>query len=218
MAWPSSRYKTAANGGSWVPADMNGVQDQYVRSAGIERDDLEQAITQQLGLTTTGAGHGGAAVRRGKSIIATDESRTNTAYGTLATPDQVANIVLPTDGLLCVRFQALVKNSVDGAGKIAIFVGANQLKVVAGGAPVVQEASISIIGGAPVYTPVLTGQSGLFSLSSVADAVFVATGQVIGATEIWVPAGTYTVSVQYKASSGSINAKERKLWVSSIGF
>jgi hypothetical protein len=34
----------------------------------------------------------------GKSIIATEETRTNVAYGTLTTPDVVTGIVLPTDG------------------------------------------------------------------------------------------------------------------------
>lgn len=30
-------------------------------------------------------------------------------------------------------------------------------------------------------------------------------------------AGTYNISVQYKATSGSITAKERKLWVAVLG-
>ena len=40
-----------------------------------------------------------------QGIIATEESRTNTAYGPLATPDVVKGIVLPTDGLIVVGYR-----------------------------------------------------------------------------------------------------------------
>ena len=40
MAWPSVRHKTAVAGGTWTPADMNAVQDQYLRPAGIVAGDL----------------------------------------------------------------------------------------------------------------------------------------------------------------------------------
>jgi hypothetical protein len=33
-----------------------------------------------------------------------------------------------------------------------------------------------------------------------------------------LPAGTYDFSVRFKSSSGSVTAKNRKLWVASIGF
>lgn len=51
MPWPSSRYKTAVAGGSWTPADMNGAQDQFLRTAGIERGDLHVAV----GIVPTGS-------------------------------------------------------------------------------------------------------------------------------------------------------------------
>lgn len=226
MAWPSARFKTASNGGSWVPADMNGVQDQYLRSAGLERDDLEQAITQQLGLTTTGSGHGGAAVRRGKSIIATEEARSNVAYGLLTTPDRVQSIVLPTDGLIVVGYQALWKNSVAGAASAAIFVGANQLKTQQETAPAVQAANMSVGNSTDRYVPLTTSALGLTTVNSSAAAYTsdVATGQILGLGQssavayIFAAAGTYDVSVQFKATSGSVTAKERKLWVWTVGF
>ena len=40
MAWPSSRFKDAAAGGSWTPTDMNGVQDMFIRPSGIIASDL----------------------------------------------------------------------------------------------------------------------------------------------------------------------------------
>ena len=249
MAWPSSRYKTASNGGSWTPADMNGVQDQYIRSAGVEADDLEQAVTEALGITTSASGHGGAAARRGNCIVPTEESRTNTAYGTLTTSDIVEDIVLPTDGLIVVLYSAMWKESVAGAARAALFVGANQLKAsafgVAGG-PQVQAAATQAGGGVTnSYTPLATVPVGLASgeinPGSAID-VPVTTGQAVGAMGsntasfyvgsvnwketmpvgspcfIFAAAGTYDISVQFKASSGSVTAKERKLWVWSIGF
>ena len=44
MAWPSARFKTAGAGGSWTPTDMNGVQDQYIRAAGILNADLSTEV------------------------------------------------------------------------------------------------------------------------------------------------------------------------------
>lgn len=235
MAWPSARFKTAANNGSWTPADMNGVQDQYVRAAGLTRDDLETAITQSLGLTTTAAGHGGAAVRRGKSIVATEESRTNTAYGTLTTPDQVANVVLPTDGLIVVAYQALWRPSDASAiARAAIFVGSNQLMWADNdGAPAVQEVSFDASSNAASigYASLATSGRGLESPQVAATAnpeSQVTTGQVIyskasssangGPCYLFAAAGSYTVSIQFKATVGAVFAKDRKLWVWTIGF
>jgi hypothetical protein len=242
MAWPSSRYKTAAAGGSWTHDDMNGVQDQYVRTAGVETDDLETEVTQALGLNTTASGHGGAAVRRGKSIIATEEARTDTAYGLLTTPDQVENVVMPTDGLIVVAYQALWKESVTGAARAAIFVGADQLKIAHNTAtPATQAAARP----STAYANLHTWGGGLASIDPAADTSQVTTGQVVGFHSqtpetsvnveidgsevdgplfgagpcyIFAAAGTYDISVQFKASSGSVTAKERKLWVWTVGF
>jgi hypothetical protein len=77
----------------------------------------------------------------GKSIIATSEARTNTAYGLLTTPDRVTGVVLPTSGLIAVAYQATWQESVATAGRAAVFLASTQLKRnVAGSGPVVQEA------------------------------------------------------------------------------
>jgi hypothetical protein len=39
-----------------------------------------------------------------------------------------------------------------------------------------------------------------------------------GPCYIFAAAGTYTVSVQFKSSSGSVTAKNRKLWAWTLGF
>lgn len=174
-------------------------------------------------------------VRRGKSIIGTTEARSNVAYGTLTTPDQVTGIVLPTDGFIVVGYQATWQESVDGAARAAIFVGANQLTFAsenAAASPLFQEASVGM--AAAIYGVLATGPLGLAGTASGSGGVGytgdVTTGQVLGVvpaagtglgggpTYIFAAAGTYTVSVQFKASSGSVTAKNRKLWCWTMGF
>lgn len=143
-------------------------------------------------------------------IIATEESRTNTEYGTLTTKDEITEVVVPTNGKLAVSFRAHVKQSVGGAGRVAFFIGANQLKNTVGG------ASEGTLAGTVFNTFYSAGSAFTTSETEAADAT---TGQIIhtGPFEIFLAAGTYAVSVQYKSTSGSMTAKERKLWVAVYG-
>jgi hypothetical protein len=158
---------------------------------------------------------------RGKSIIATEESRTNTAYGTLTTPDQVTGIVVPADAFLFVSYRALVKQSVASAATLAIFLSATQAKYPSGsGAPALQETGI----GADVndynwaYT-LASGTLGWVAVSGAGDASSVTTGLFAAQGLAFdVAAGTYDVTVQYKASSGSVTAKDRRLRVWTLPF
>jgi hypothetical protein len=191
----ANKYKTAANGGTWTAADMNSMQDVF----GV-----------------------------GNSIIGTTESRTNVAYGTLTTPDQVANVVVPTNGVVAVLYQATWQESVLGAGRAAIFIGSNQLKTVTtAAAPAVQEVSLGQTGGAALDTPLSTFQGGLGQINTNnAYSGDVTTGQAISVTQNYaggpcyifgLPAATYTISIQFKSTSGSVTAKNRKLWVWTLG-
>lgn len=199
---------------------------------------------------------------RGKAVIATEESRTNTAYGTLTTPDRVSSVVVPSDGLLCIAYQAVWKESVAKAARAALFIGANQLKVQANGGGTVEPSTTAATLGAGsgiaapstnLYKPLVSDPSlGLVSdMATSATANDVATGQLIGfvstqdpigielggtvtnvtpgatnympttrggACLVFVAAGTYDVSVQFKASSGSVTVKNRRLYVWTIGF
>lgn len=198
--------------------------------AKFSTSDLTTATLQTLGMNS------GGQVGRGKSIIASTESRTNVAYGTLTTPDQVSGIVLPTDGLIFVAYHATWQESVQSAAAAAIFIGATQLKrATETGAPGVDETSH---GATPAATdrPLTTYPYGLSSWAGVSAAYGgdVTTGQVVGSADstlssnannrfgvcgpIFAAAGTYTVSVQFKASSGSVTAKNRRLWVWTLGF
>lgn len=193
-----------------------------------DEPNLTVTMLQKLGLNDSSRSQ----VGRGKSIIATSESRSNVAYGTLATPDRVQGIVLPTDGLIFVVYHAVWKNSVAAAGHAAIFLGSNQLlnppTGAGGGGDVIQQAT------GPINTNVdLVLATSPFGLESAGGGI---TGSYTGPAStgvaavsqtasgpngictIFAAAGTYDVSVQFQASSGSVTAKNRKLWVWAVGF
>lgn len=206
-----TRFKSFVNGGSLLPSDLNAIQD-----------DLGN---QLAGVNVAGGFNEGANVRRGKFIQPAVGSRTNTAYGALSNgPDQVANIVLPGDGLIIIAFQAVAQSTVLGAGRAAIFLGANQVKSF-GTALASQEATIGAGTGAANVDHILAaGAGGLVSPNSGGYAGDATTGQIIGAdgvygyTVLHAAGGTYTISVQYKATSGTISVKNRRLWVRSEAY
>ena len=176
-------------------------------------------------------GLGGASVR-GAVNIAASQSVTSTTYTTLATPDQVAGIVLPSNGLIAVWYQATWQESVAGAGSAAIFVGANQLKVAPANdgstaTPVVQAAGTGAASAANYNVSLATYGLGLVSeqVSAGTRAYLgdVSTGQAVGNGSggpcyIFAAAGTYTISVQFKSTSGSVSAINRKMWVQALPF
>jgi len=201
----------------------------FLNGRTFNEDNLPVSLLQKLGLSDSSGQKG-----RGKSIIIQSESRSNTAYGTLTTPDQVSGIVLPTDGLIAIGYQATWQESVNAAARAALFIGANQLKLTNAdiAAPVVQETGLNS-GGTSVNKPLATSNVGLVCspTNTTAYTGDVTTGQVLGMnassgvigpwggfTFAFAAAGTYTVSVQFKASSGSVTASNRKLWVWTIGF
>lgn len=215
----------ASGGGAITATTISG--DVTVTSGGVTAIGAQKVLRTMLDQTnvTTPLGlNDGTNVRRGKSIIATSESRTNVAYGTLTTPDQVTSVVLPTDGLLLIGYQARWQNSVSGNGRAAIFIGANQLKVAqASGAPLVQEAQGP--SGTGADTPLSSTGQGLIGLGGAGGSTAdVTTGQLVsmstagGFCVVFAAAGTYTVSVQFKSASGSVTVADRKLWVWAVGF
>lgn len=184
----------------------------------LDVDNLLAAVKDKLGLSDA------TTVRRGKSIIVASEARTNVAYGLLTTPDQVSNVVLPQDGLILVTFQAIWNNTISSAGRAAIFLNGVQLAIgKSASVPVVQEATGGV-GGADA--PLCSTVSGLLSGDSTGtQSTEVTTGQLValsgnigGACAIFAAAGTYNVSVQFRATSGTVNVQRRKLWVEARAF
>ena len=173
----------------------------------------------------------------GALSITAAEARTNTAYGTLTTPDEVRNVVLPAEGLLFVQFDALWIETVMDTARAAIFINGTQLQIMSGNAYAVTEAKTDTTGGALAYQRLWSVDGGLVSrgnngtttpsVPSTGAAMGSNSGTLVvagadysnsfpagGATVIHgLAAGVYTVSVQYKSSSGTVTVKERKLRV-----
>lgn len=184
----------------------------------------------------------------GFTNIAATESRTNTAYGVLTTPDQINEIVLPTNGIIEVLCQSTWQESVAGAGRASLFLGALQLQGVSpdgGGAGV--QAALTNTAIANADRMLISSPIGLISeAKNAADPAAytgdITTGQIIGLAQggtqaaaawttnlgtvvataamgmggpchIFAAAGTYDISMQFKSSSGSVTAKNRKLWI-----
>lgn len=151
--------------------------------------------------------------------IATEQSRENTAYGKLATPDEVENVVVGTDGLMIIGYLAAAKSTVASAASAAIFLNSTQLKGLASGGAAVQSATLPGTSFAFLYST----QKGLTAIEN--GPSLVTTGTVLGTAEtsygsfciVYVAPGEYDVSIQFKATSGKATVKERKLWVATMG-
>lgn len=166
--------------------------------------------------------------RRGKLSVAGSESTTATtyAYSNLATPDRITQIVLPTDGLIVVWYQAIWQNTVASNGRAAIFLSGVQLKIGQGtGVPIVSEVN----GPAETNDDAVlaTVSAGLGSVGGAGAATEVTTGQIVaqggsnlgGPLYIFAAAGTYDISVQFKNNAaGTTTIKNRHLWVASLDF
>lgn len=200
-----------------IPAEgsPNTTEDPKIKAA-IKA--YNESLNSENDVTYEGIAKGNLGRLYAPTVIATEESRTNTAFATLTTADEVKSVVLPENGLIQIGYRALIKSSVSAAGRAAIFIGANQLKTEAG----VQE-SISVgttfhkhytfAGG------IGRGAEEAASFSTTGEAIAVVEGGFFygGLATIFAAAGTYNISVQYRATSGSVTAKERKLWVGVLG-
>jgi hypothetical protein len=151
-------------------------------------------------------------------VIATEQSRENVAYGLLGTADEIPSVVLPESGLIIVGYAAQFKSSVSAAGKAAIFLSVNQLADSTGGSTLGEAGTFST-----GFTRLGTFGQGLTKIEAAVSDV--TTGQALsgsgtggGFGVISAAAGTYNVSVQFKASSWSVTAKARKLRVATLGF
>jgi hypothetical protein len=150
------------------------------------------------------------------SIIGTEQTRESASFGTLTTADEVKSVILPENGIIVLGYLAKWKSSVSGAGRAAIFLGANQLKTN-NEAVAAEEATLS---STSFHTLGSSGTVTGLDRRTVVEATFPTTGSTVGqgVAYIFAAAGTYNISIQFRATSGSVTAKERKLWVSVLGY
>jgi hypothetical protein len=123
-----------------------------------------------------------------------------------------------------VWYQATWQQSVASASLASIFLNGNQLLQAGQGSPQVQEVGRGT--DVALNAQLASSQLGLINGGTISgtgpDAT---TGQLVGIRAIgggpcyvFAAAGTYTVSVQFKSSSGSVTASNRKLWVRAYDF
>lgn len=171
-------------------------------------------------------------------IVATEESRESAILGTMPTPDEVKEVVLPENALMLILYTAYwrTKSSGEGGGSgtAAIFLGANRLKIPDGesGEPIDEGAEKPAGNPYGGYWKALTTHGGgLVSGANITVATApsrVSTGEVVGfdlsgdpdtggPVYVRAAAGTYNVSVRFSASTGPVRAKSRHLWVGVLG-
>lgn len=215
---------TASAGGGFTHNDLNAIQDQVLRATGILNTDLNTEILEKLGLNS------GATARRGVSAVDGFESTASTVYTTLATPDRVTDIVVPTDGILRIGFRALWYLGAPFAvnlGFAAIFIDGVQLQKHGANGYQAQEATF--FGGttATVFCRLHSSAEGIQTTNNQLGGATIAlpqavpsTGNVGGELLVRVPAGTYTVEVKYKDVSGThgVGVQSRRLWVVGHGL
>jgi hypothetical protein len=158
------------------------------------------------------------ALTRGHASIATEQERENVAFGLLATPDEVS-VTLPENGLIFLLYQAQWKSSVAAAGRACIFLEGNEVQGLVGAT---KPGGVATTSGTVFNTLLSQGSAGSGGAGLRTEAVagaYVATGELASDfTVIRAAAGTYKVSVRYRATSGSVGVKERKLQVEARAF
>lgn len=176
------------------------------------------------------------AATTGGNVISTitTQSTTSAAYTSLG--DQIPGIVMPTNGLIAVWYQAIW--SVAGAvvGFAGLFLGANQVTV--GGPANTQVPVECSMSGSVNDSHLSSANSGLATGGNTgANSTDVTTGQLVGNSGssggvtgtninggygpcyIFAAAGIYNVGVQFKvAAGGTVTTKNRKLWVQPLPF
>ena len=177
--------KLAANAVTDTKIAANAVSAGKLLDASIAAGKLDATLAALLGITT-------GVTRRGKSINPQEDTRTNTAYGTMTNADRVPSVVVPTDGLIAILYQALWKESVFNTARAAIFIGSNQLRIAnpGGGSTVTQAAAIDDTTSTVVnvYTALSSNGMGLASAhNSGADMANVTTGQAVGVVNLSDP-------------------------------
>lgn len=140
-----------------------------------------------------------AGAQGGRSVHNVEQSRTNTAYGVLGTPDRVSGLVLPdAPGLLCVAFFIVLRASVNGAGRVALFVNGVQ-----------KSADAADVGG---VSGIVTGPVA----SPVNPAPIVINGSPLAIQHWEIPiesdGAIGDVELRYKATSGTVYGDGRNLF------
>jgi hypothetical protein len=161
---------------------------------------------------------------RGSAIISAAQSTGSGPYTLLGTPDEVQNILLPSDGLIKVLYMATWQESVQGSGLAGLYIDATPVARTELPSPVYDATNLFSGANPPANTNAL-----LFSnfngtnteAGGTGYAGSVTTGQAMpgGPLHVFAAAGTYTVSVKFAVQSGgTVTASNRRLYVEAVPF
>lgn len=152
--------------------------------------------------------------------IVKEESRESVGFGTLPTADEIKEITVPENGVVRLGYTAAIKSSVANEGRVSFFVNGTQIKADKGGTePGQQEVQTK----STTFHHISSCPKGLETSAVNAWLGDVTSGQALSTGDSLSQGGfctiyglapaTYSFSVRYKALSGSITSKERRLWV-----
>lgn len=216
-----------------TPRDVTKVQANFIAlrdaiNGTLDGDNFSTATRQALSLTDS------SNVRRGHSLIATSESVAGLSYAALTTPDRVSSIVVPTNGVLHVSYWAVMTKTAGGSaetGAFGLFLNGTQVKSRFGSAPA-SGASAGLFEYATVFSGFgATVSAAIFTDDNDAGTNILVSGNggpVDDTTNghangafipIQVAAGTYTVEMRFKKTSGAtITVANRRLLVKAEAY
>lgn len=218
---------TAGTPENVAAVQQNFVDARTVLNGSIDGDNMTAATKNAIGLSDS------TTVRRGRSIIATSEAIAGTGYAALTTPDRVASVVVPANGVLWVSYWCQMIKTVGGSSEtasIGLFLGSNQVKSRFGTAP-----ASGVSGGlfevtafstfvpsvtVAAFTDFVDSGMAVLTSGSGAPADDTTNGHPIGVfVPIAVAAGTYTVEMRFKKTAGAtVSASTRRLYVKAEAF
>lgn len=151
-------------------------------------------------------------VNQASSVIATSQTRTNTAFGTLTTADTVT-LTVPTTGIVEVFAFADIKESVNDTAEVGLFVDAHEAFGVQNWHTQTSTAAGNFLvlyswqdGLKPLGDSL--GGSGGVTLSALSSGL----GCVpLGRITVAVSAGSHTFDLRFKSTSGTVTAQNRTL-------
>lgn len=152
----------------------------------------------------------------GRSFVATEETRNVNTFATLTTPDRISSVVIPTNALIELYFEADIKESSSDKAKVGLFVGSTQ---AAQAADMFTNTTVSAGNYGGVRTTGITAGTGLGGLGfwvapPSGEAVVPVNPQVCRVT-----AGTYDIEARYLCeSAATVTVKNRTLWARVLPF
>lgn len=218
MAWVSGRYKTYSEKSPLDPADLNAIQDSYLRSAGLKADDF----TDALGLQDYGALNG-TQYRRQTAVDDVEYSSSTGTYSasdvTTSTTTQPVVAGSTTDRHLEVYYSAMLKIAAGDAVDCAVFInGVQVVQSITGGNKYLEKTNLTGSGVYCVNTfppeGVASSSQAYVSSSTVSNSEpCLLPGPMLFRVE--APGGSYSVSVRYKLRSGvgPFYVKQKRLFV-----